>query len=140
MQIVDILTSAGVTPERIILGHMECSCPPKASDMRLNLAEKGCYLQFDSFAVPKYVLPRYARKLTDEGRVGQIVELVNRGFGNQILVSHDSLTVDLMAINGGPGIVYIPNKIVPLMRMKGLSEEEIRAITVNNPARALSIT
>ena len=77
---------------------------------------------------------------SDEGRVDQIAEPVKHGFGNQILVWHDSLTVDIMAINGGPGIVHIPNKIIPSMRMKGLSEEEICAITVNNPARALRIT
>ena len=108
--------------------------------MRLKLADKGCYLQFDSLGAPKYAFPPSMKIPSDEGRVDQIAELVKHGFGNQILVSHDSLAVDIMAVNGGPGIVHIPNKIVPLMRMKGLSEEEIRAVTVNNPARALSIT
>ena len=30
MEIINILSATGVKPERIILGHMECSCPPDA--------------------------------------------------------------------------------------------------------------
>lgn len=140
MEIVDILTAAGVKPDRIILGHMECSCPPKAGDMRLRLADRGCYLQFDSFGAPRRSFPLWMKIPSDEGRVDQIAELVNHGLQNQILVSHDLLTVKLMAVNGGPGIVRIPKVIVPLMKKKGLSDEQIQAITVDNPARAFSIT
>lgn len=67
------------------------------------------------------------------------IELVENGYLNQILISHDSMTNDMMISNGGPGYVHIPKVVVPLMRMEGLSEEQIHAITVDNPARVLSI-
>jgi predicted metal-dependent phosphotriesterase family hydrolase len=44
-----------------------------------------------------------------------------------------------MLYGGGPGYVHVPNVVLPLMKEKGLSEEQIHAITVKNPARALSI-
>jgi phosphotriesterase-related protein len=139
MQIVDILTAAGVSPGRIILGHIECACPPEAREVRRALAERGCYLEFDTFAVPEDALPPSARGLGDMGRIQQIVELVKEGLATQVLVSHDSLLVSLMSIHGGPGVIHIPGTVVPKMRSKGLSEQQIHAIMVDNPARVLQI-
>lgn len=140
LEIVAILTAAGVKPERIILGHMECSCPPGAGEMRLRLADAGCYLQFDSFGVPAYAFPSFLDIPTDGGRVDQIAELVRHGHWHQVLISQDYLANSLTASRGGPGYLHIPKVVVPLMREKGLSESHVRAITVDNPARALSIS
>jgi len=139
MQIVAVLVAYGVNPERIILGHIEDTLPPEASDMRQRLAEQGCYLSFDLFAVPRDALQPFARDLYDDGRIDQILDLIRHGFSKQILISHDSLSVNLMSINGGPGIVHIPGNVVPRMRSRGLSEQDIHSITVDNPARALAI-
>lgn len=126
-------------PERIILGHMDAACPPTAGPARLRLAERGVYLQFDDFAVPPYAYPPGMEIPTDEGRIGRIAELIRAGYGGQVLVSHDALTLDTMAVHGGPGIVYISKTVVPRMRELGLAEAQIRADTVENPARALSM-
>lgn len=139
MEILSVLISFGVDPERIILGHMEDTLPPEAGDARMRLAKQGCYLSFDLFAVPDGALQPFARHLADDGRIDQIQDLARHGFVKQILLSHDSLTVELMAVNGGPGIVHIPNTVIPLMRSRGFSEKDIHTITVENPARALAV-
>ena len=68
----------------------------------------------------------------------QIAALVERGYGDRILMSHDSMTINVMAVNGGPGLVRIPDVVVPMMRERGLTSSPMHAITVTNPARALS--
>jgi len=40
---------------------------------------------------------------------------------------------------GGYGYRYIPKTIVPLLKEAGVTDEQIRAITVETPARLLSI-
>src|SRR5918999_2248713 len=49
LQIVEIPTGAGADPARIILGHLDVALRHRATDMRLKLADTGCYLQFDLF-------------------------------------------------------------------------------------------
>ncbi len=139
MQIMGILKSYGVEPSRIIMGHMEETIPPEEKDLRYELAAAGCYLAYDTFAVPERALPSFARELGDRGRISQIADLVGHGFSQQILISHDSLTNELMHINGGPGIIYIPKRVIPEMRLRDISEKDIHMITTDNPSRVLTI-
>lgn len=129
------LNLSGVKAERIILGYMEYSRLPGDGVYISNSLKTGAIWSLYLFAAPKYALLLYARNLDDTGRVEQIAPLVNQGFGNRIRVSYNCLTVGLMAVKGGPGIVHILNKIVPLVRTKWLSEEQIHPITVDNPAQ-----
>ena len=40
---------------------------------------------------------------------------------------------------GGTGHVHIPRRIVPRLRQRGASEADVRALLVENPARALTL-
>ena len=139
IQILEILISCGVQAERVIICHIEETIPPEAIHTRIKLMELGCYLSYDTFAVPSDALPRFAANLGDDGRIDQIHDLIKIGYAKQILLSHDSLALDLMAIHGGPGIIHIPNTVIPKMKIKGISEQDIYLLTTENPARVLSI-
>lgn len=76
---------------------------------------------------------------SDEQRVDTVKFLIDNGYGNRILVSGDMVTQAMHTYKGGPGYIHIPKTIIPMMREKGLTDEQIHAITVDNPARALSI-
>jgi len=39
---------------------------------------------------------------------------------------------------GGCGYDYIPSRFVPVLREKGLTDADIRMLTVDNPRRALT--
>jgi phosphotriesterase-related protein len=120
---------------------MEFAFSNEAREARLKFADIGCYRQFDSFGVPAKVFKMSRCKVTtDNERVAQIKELVEHGHLNQILVSHDFCTNECMTYTGGSGYNHIPSTVLPLMREKGLKEEQIHAMTVDNPAHILSIT
>ena len=70
----------------------------------------------------------------DAERMRQIVWLVEHGYGRQVLMSHDVCFKIRLARYGGTGSAPIPRRIVPRLRQRGLSEPDVRALVVENPA------
>jgi phosphotriesterase-related protein len=66
--------------------------------------------------------------------------LIKDGYINQILVGQDICFKDCLTLYGGFGYAHILNNVMPLMRAKGMSEEQIDTIVVENPRRALQFT
>jgi phosphotriesterase-related protein len=136
-QIVDTLQKMGADLSRLVICHMDMSM--ETTDGRLRLADSGCYLEWDLFGQDGF--PRQATPISipsDWMRVAQIVELVEGGYIEQILVSHDICPRHRLARYGGFGYAHILQTIVPIMQQKGLSEKDIEAILRHNPKRALT--
>ena len=76
--------------------------------------------------------------LNDAGRVTDIGWMIERGWTQQILISHDIAQAFRLAKWGGHGYHYILAEIVPLMRMRGISEEEVGQIMIGNPRALLT--
>ena len=74
----------------------------------------------------------------DAQRVDEIMALIDEGFLNQILISQDICTKERLCHYGGPGYAHILHNVVPLMRAKGVTEEQIHTIMVENPKRMLT--
>ena len=65
--------------------------------------------------------------------------MIERGWTEQILISHDIAQSFRLAKWGGHGYHYILAEVVPQMRMRGVSEEEIDRILVGNPRALLTM-
>jgi len=108
---------------------------------RVELAQKGCYLEWDLFGWDG-VFPQQPTPVdipSDQGRLRQIIQMIDLGFLDQILISHDICAKIRLARYGGTGYAHLLENIVPIMRQKGLSEEQIHTIMVENPKRAFSL-
>lgn len=123
-----ILTDEGVDPGRVIIGH--CDMVP-LPDYHLRIAERGAYVQFDTF-----------HACTDEravrARVEAILALVRAGHLDRILVSHDLFLTDQLAATGGVGLSYIPARLPAVLAAAGLGEDQVHRLLVTNPQRALA--
>ena len=73
----------------------------------------------------------------DAGRIDEIMALIDDGSLNQGSISHDNCSKHRLWHWGGPGYAHILANIVPLMREKGMAEEYIHTILVENPRRLL---
>jgi phosphotriesterase-related protein len=75
-----------------------------------------------------------------EQRIIELIrELLDRGYQDQILLSHDLGQDDELRYYGGRGYVYLAETFIPKMREAGISDAAITAITVDNPRRLLTM-
>ncbi len=129
---VALLESEGVTPQHIIIGHLD----RKLEWAYLSeVAASGAYLSFDQISKEKYY--------PDRDRIDIILRLTDAGFGRQILLGGDLARRSYLpsyGTGGGPGLTYILWRFVPWLREQGLSEPAIQDLLIHNPARALAFT
>ena len=153
LEIINILKEHGVDPSRVIIGHIEFAI--HSNDTLSRLADTGCTLEWDRFGAdgqyPNYrasdgldkknvdVQPDIVDVPNDTGRLNIIIQLINEGYLNQIVISHDIWTKIDTNRFGGQGYSHILNNILPLMRVKNMTEKQINAITVENPKRLLTM-
>jgi predicted metal-dependent phosphotriesterase family hydrolase len=126
-----IFTEEGIDPSRVVIGHAD-SYPN--IDFYLEVIDAGANLQFDflghRFGIEEALEPRL---------IEIIVELLERGFAPQLLLSQDVCHNRQLKAYGGFGYVYLQQHFLPSLRTAAVGEGEIRQMTVDNPARILAI-
>ena len=129
---LDLVASEGADLNRVIIGHANHI----ATDIPYmkRLLERGVYLQFDLFGE---VIPRLGR-IHDYEVAQSIVQLVNDGHANRLLLSQDVCTKSMLKTYGGMGFSYVMEFVLPELRRLGVAEDALRLIMVNNPQRVLT--
>ncbi len=138
LQIIDIIKKAGADMGRVVIEHIDRTA--YSFETMVAIAKAGCCLEFDCFSMEGYYPTRYGvfDIPNDAQRVNYIIRLIELGYLNQVLIATDTAMKSRLTVYGGPGYAHIPENVIPWMRAKGMSEEVIRAITVENPKRLLS--
>jgi phosphotriesterase-related protein len=75
----------------------------------------------------------------DVQRIFEIKSLIAEGYLNRILISQDICYKTWRACYGGPGYSHIMKYIIPLMLRKGITKDQIKTMTVDNPKRLLTL-
>jgi phosphotriesterase-related protein len=123
-EIVDLLTGRGVAPDRIILAHLDRN---PDLELHLEIAARGVWLEYDTPGRIKYRPD------------SQLIDLIAGGHPGQIMLGLDLGQREYFrAYGGGPGLRYLTETFVPRLR-KRVGEDAVRAILVENPARAFAI-
>ena len=136
-EIVKIIAEAGGDPTRLVMSHIDRTF--FSTDQVLALADTGCVIEYDFFGIEtSYYWFADTDLPTDYMRLAYIRALFDRGFGGQVVVSHDICTKTRMVTYGGHGYGHILRNVVPLMRQKGFAENEIDQILVGTPRRLLT--
>ena len=138
LQILEIIDKAGADISRVIIEHQDRTA--YSFESMVEMAKTGCYLEFDCFSMEGYYPRRYGvfDVPNDAMRVNYIIRLIDKGYLNQILISTDTCMKSRLVAYGGPGYAHIPDNVIPWMRAKGMSEEILNTITVENPKRILT--
>jgi phosphotriesterase-related protein len=126
-----IFTEEGVDPGRVVIGHAD-SYP--ALDHYLELLDRGANLEFD------FIGHRFGTEEAAEPRLIElIVELLERGYGGQLLLSQDVAHNSQLRANGGSGYAYLQQHFLPSLRTAAVAEGEIAQMTIENPRRILTV-
>jgi phosphotriesterase-related protein len=129
---LDLFQSEGVDPGRVVIGHAD-SWPDL--DHYLAILDRGANLQFDFLG--------HRFDPVDEQRepriIELIVELLERDYGAQILLSQDVCHDKQLKVNGGFGYTYLQQHFLPALRTAAVGEGELERIMVENPRRILTL-
>jgi len=123
-----ILREAGVSPERVIVGHLDFALDE--SGLR-EVLETGAYVSFDQVSNEEYV--------SDTARAMMLRRLAEAGYLDQLLVSVGlGPKSSWLAYGGGPGLRYLVESFTVVLMEAGFSAPQVRQILVDNPQRALT--
>jgi len=126
-----VFEEEGVDPARVVIGHAD-SYP--VLDHYLAILERGANLEFD------FIGHRFASEEAAEPRLVElIIELLERGYGSQVLLSQDVCHNSQLKANGGFGYTYLQQHFLPTLRTAAAGEGELARITIDNPRRLLTI-
>lgn len=133
-----VVIEAGGRPERTIVGHLDRTV--FEDEQLVELAETGCYVEFDLFGQESsFYLHAPIDMPNDATRVDHLRHLIERGFGDRLLVAQDICRKTALCAYGGTGYGHILRNVVPMMERKGMSAAEIDAMLIDNPARILAM-
>ena len=124
---LDLLAEEGVDPYRVIVGHCD-----RVADQTYarEIAARGAFIGFDGIRPrPEYELKRTLRV---------VLEMIETGHIDQVLLSQDVCLKGHLGAYGGGGYTFLVSGFLPMLRSAGVSEREIRALTVENPRRAIT--
>jgi phosphotriesterase-related protein len=116
-----------IPASRLYLCHVD-----KRPDIGLHreLAQAGTLLGYDTFVRPKYKPEQNAWPL--------LFDMVNSGYADHIAIGLDlALSTMWRHYDDGPGLVALPDQILPRLHAQGLSESVVARLTGQNVARYL---
>ncbi len=135
------LKGAGADLTRVAISHIDGFGYNLKT--RLKVLEEGCYVEYDGFGQALYhffYMGRIANAMSDIQKLTDIIELIDKGYLDQILLAQDFCFKCDLAAYGGYGYAHIIRNLLPFMRAKGITEEQIHTLLVENPRRLLEFT
>jgi len=129
---LSVFEAEGADLSRVVVGHADSN---PSLDYHLAIVERGASVEFDFLGMSFTALERHG-----EGRIVDILrELLSRGHAERILLSQDVCHDSQLRRYGGSGYTCLAETFLPRLRAAGVSDAEIRTITVDNPRRLLTI-
>ncbi|NXC49896.1 PTER protein, partial [Penelope pileata] len=137
-QIIRILQEAGADVSKTVMSHLDRTIFD--TKKLLEFAKLGCYLEYDLFGT-EFLCYQFQPDIdmpSDNERIARIRLLVDEGYGDRIVIAHDVHTKNRLTKYGGHGYSHILKNIVPKMLIRGISQDKIDKILLENPKRWLA--
>ncbi|WP_019415581.1 phosphotriesterase [Paenisporosarcina sp. TG20] len=132
-----LLVELGADPSSIVIGHMCGNTDPAYHKRTL---ETGVNIALDRFGLQGMVGAPF-----DQQRIKLLLELLAEGYEDQIMLSHDSITMWL----GRPPVIpaaaeagvanwhptYIFEQVIPQLQQAGATEDQLSKLFLENPKK-----
>ena len=120
----EYLIGRGIQPKKIVIGHIEFY---PNDDALKSLLEKGVYIGLD-------MIGKLSRA-RDEYRADTVRKIKDWGFLSQLTLSMDICRTEDLKTAGGYGYVYFFETFLPMLKERGLGQNDIELILADNPVR-----
>ena len=129
---LDVFEAEGADLSRVVVGHADSHPDPA---YHRAIVGRGATVEFDFLGMAFTPLERHG-----EGRLVELLcDLLAAGHVERVLLSQDVCHDSQLRRYGGNGYAYLADTFLPRLREAGVSDEEIRTMTVDNPRRLLTI-
>ena len=132
--ILEILNQEGADLDRVVLGHSgDATSSP---DYLESMVQAGLTLGMDRFGIDHFA--------TFEDRSALVVELCRRGLADRMVLSHDTCCyIDWFEPGSLDDLkhwhyLHVSQDVLPYLREHGVTEDQIDAMLIRNPARILA--
>ncbi|NP_001038846.2 N-acetyltaurine hydrolase [Danio rerio] len=138
VEVIRILQEAGGDISKTVMSHLDRSIYDHGE--LLEFARMGSYLEYDLFGteVLNYQFNRNVDMPSDSQRVQSLKFLIQEGYEDRILIAHDIHTKHRLTKYGGHGFSHILKNIVPKMLSRGITQNQVDKILIENPKRWLT--
>ncbi len=141
---LDILASLDVPFERVVIGHLGSLDDPEVA-VHKTVAARGAFVGFDRVGYTRSPGGNGAARAAswrgpeaDARKALMVRTLIEAGFLHNILLASDFHGAQDIQRNGGPGYAQTVTRFVPMLREAGVTDDQIRIMTVDNPLRFLA--
>lgn len=127
---LDVLERAGGDPSRFVQVHANAE---KDLSLHLKALERGAWVEYDGIG---------GSEEGDEWHVTLVLMALNAGYGERVLISQDVVgwRAGVGGSTGRKRFGILVGEFLPRLRTAGVSEEDVRRITVENPRMVLALS
>jgi len=133
---LDVLDRAGADLSRVVVSHLDELID---LDHHREILRRGAYVEYDCFGSETYYDGSGQQEPSDRERIAALMTLLDEGWANRLVISHDVCTKIQLLHYGGMGYAHILRSIVPRLERRGVDAATVRTILVVNPATLLTI-
>jgi predicted metal-dependent phosphotriesterase family hydrolase len=124
-----IFEEEGVDLDRVVIGHCDHVFSLDLA-YHLEILRRGAYVEFDTIGAKSPQLEDRAMRV--------LLELLDRGHVDRLLLSQDVCKVPHLCCMGGGGFAHLLEVYLPRLRAAGVPDDLIERMTVENPRRLLA--
>ncbi|MDX6242729.1 MAG: phosphotriesterase-related protein [Frankiales bacterium] len=133
-EVLDILESESLPPTQIVMGHLD---QVLNLDYHRRLADRGVYIEYDSFGREYYWDAAGVYWGNDNWRTSAFATLMREGYTSQLLASQDVCFKMDLRTYGGYGYDHLLVDVLPALLRAGVSPTDLQTVLTANPANVL---
>ncbi|MFF8469417.1 phosphotriesterase family protein [Streptomyces griseus] len=136
--LIDIYEQEGGDPNSLVLCHQDASGDD--TNYQDAMLSRGVYFAIDNFGFESSFAfdGGYLQNPTDTERIHTLVDLLDRGWGDQLLISQDICYRMMRRTWGGWGFAHILEALPARFAAAGVDDATLAHLMVENPARLLA--
>eukprot|EP00918_Siedleckia_nematoides_P068215 GHVU01148491.1.p1 GENE.GHVU01148491.1~~GHVU01148491.1.p1 ORF type:complete len:351 (+),score=41.60 GHVU01148491.1:53-1105(+) len=133
LEIIRVLQEAGGDISKTIMSHLDRTIWDYGE--LLELAATGCYCEYDLFGieVSHYQSMPTIDMYSDAQRIRALKHLIDNGYEDKICIAQDIHTLHRLVKYGGHGYSHILDNILPMMKVRGITQQQIDKMLIGNP-------
>lgn len=134
---IEVLTSVGLAPERIVVGHLDDGEPDL--DLIREIIKRGAWAQFDDIGYEYYTERLKVQMTTDVVRAAKLLQLAEEGLAGRVILASDFGMQRHLQVRGGPGLVVLADGFRRTALEEGVPAEVLDQCMITNPATVLTM-